>query len=181
MNTPTHRIYIAFGSNQNEPREQLLRARQTLALHPDLSEIAASPLYRTPPFGITEQADFLNAVCAYDTTLPPRCLLAALNAVEAAHGRIRAEKNGPRTLDLDILLYGQEIIRDPRLTIPHPGIAERAFVLVPLTDIAPALDIPGQGRIEELLAKVSRQGMSRQEWAAWQTILPANHNTSLKS
>lgn len=163
----SHTAYIAFGSNRDNPAAQLLRARQTLALHPGLRETAASPLYRTPPYGIVDQDDFINAVVAYETTLTPHCLLAALNAVEAAHGRVRAEKNGPRTLDLDILLYDRIIISDARLTIPHPGMTERAFVLIPLADIAPDIILPGHGGIAPLSAKLSRAGISRLDNPEW--------------
>ncbi|MDO5091552.1 MAG: 2-amino-4-hydroxy-6-hydroxymethyldihydropteridine diphosphokinase [Cardiobacteriaceae bacterium] len=165
-----HRTYIAFGSNQRDPLAQLLRARKTLALHPDLHEIAASHLYRTPPFGIESQPDFLNAVCAYDTTLSPRCLLAAINAVEAAHDRVRAEKNGPRTLDLDILLYDDRVIREARVMIPHPGLAERAFVLVPLADIAADVAVPGHDRVSALLARVDAHGVIREESTQWEHL-----------
>ena len=161
------RAYIAFGSNQNMPVAQLLRARRTLAQHPDLTEIAASMLYRTPPFGMAAQPDFVNAVCAYDTTLSPRCLLAAVNAVEAAQDRVRAEKNGPRTLDLDILLYDQEIIRDDRLTIPHAGLSQRAFVLMPLADIAAEHIVPGEGQVGELLARLDKTGICRLQESVW--------------
>lgn len=168
--TLPHRVYIAFGSNRESPVEQLIRARRTLALHPDLKEVAASRLYRTPPFGYTAQDDFINAVCAYDTSLTPRCLLAAVNAVEAAHGRVRALKNGPRTLDLDILLYDDDILHNARLTVPHPGIVERAFVLLPLADIAPTLAVPGQAPVCELLAGVSCEGISVITHPDWQEV-----------
>lgn len=164
-----HRVYIAFGSNQHNPENQLIQARHTLARHPDLSEQAASPLYRTPPFGYTEQDDFINAVCAYHTTLTPRSLLAALNAVEAAQGRIRTLKNGPRTLDLDLLLYDQDTLESERLTLPHPGICERAFVLLPLADIAPDLHIPGQGHIRTHLQTIDPSGITRIHHPEWTT------------
>lgn len=167
---PLHRTYIAFGSNQRDPLAQLLRARRTLALHPDLSEVAASFLYRTPPFGIESQPDFLNAVCAYETTLSPRCLLAAINAVEASQDRVRAEKNGPRTLDLDILLYDDCALHEERLTIPHPGLHERAFVLVPLADIAAELAIPGQDSVANLLARADKGGVVREKHPEWENF-----------
>lgn len=170
MSTGPHRAYIAFGSNQRDPLAQLLRARRTLALHPDLREIAASPLYRTPPFGITAQPDFLNAVCLYETSLAPRCLLAAINAVEAAQDRVRAEKNGPRTLDLDILLYDDCVLHEERLTIPHPGLPERAFVLAPLADIAADLVIPGENSVAELLSRADKSGVVREEIAEWENF-----------
>ena len=166
------RVFIALGSNQQNPCAQLLRARRTLALHPDMQEIAASPLYRTPPFGLLEQPDFINAVCAYDTALSPRCLLAALNAVEAAQDRVRAQKNGPRTLDLDILLYDDACINEARLTLPHPGIGERAFVLQPLADIEAEKEIPGLGSVRARLAQVDCSDMSR-------VLLPEWDNFSL--
>ena len=167
---PLHRTYIAFGSNQRDPLAQLLRARRTLALHPDLGEAAASFLYRTPPFGIESQPDFLNAVCAYDTVLSPRCLLAAINAVEASQDRVRAEKNGPRTLDLDILLYDDCALHEERLTIPHPRLHERAFVLVPLADIAAGLAIPGQDSVANLLARADKSGVVREEHPEWENF-----------
>jgi 2-amino-4-hydroxy-6-hydroxymethyldihydropteridine diphosphokinase len=119
---------------------------------------ARSRLYRTPPWGILEQPDFVNAAARLETALAPRQLLDALLAIEAAAGRVRGVTNGPRTLDLDLLLYGDQVIAVPGLVVPHPRLHQRAFVLLPLADVAPELEVPGQGRVAELLERVDTAG-----------------------
>ena len=147
------RAYIGLGSNLDDPVFQIRQALEALAALPDCRWVAGSPLYRTAPLGGPPgQPDYINAVAALDTVLTPDTLLAALQDLETAHGRIRAERWGPRTLDLDLLLYGQQVSADPRLTLPHPRLQERAFVLYPLYDIAPDLTLPGGGPLSELLA-----------------------------
>ena len=137
--------YIALGSNLDDPVDQLQRARARIARLPGVVLRACSSLYRTAPLGYHDQPGFINAVCALETQLSPQELLAHLQAVESHHGRKRSnEQNGPRTLDLDILLYGDQMITTPSLEIPHPRMLERAFVIVPLLEIAPDLQIPGQ-------------------------------------
>jgi len=117
--------------------------------------VARSRFYRTPPWGHVEQPDFVNAAIAVDTSLPALALLDALLATERAFGRVRdGERWGPRTIDLDLLAYGDDVIDDERLTVPHPRIAERAFVLLPLADIAADAVLPGVGRVDDLLARI---------------------------
>ena len=149
---PSVRAYVAIGSNLNDPVAQVRQAFRALAELPASQLIACSPLYRSAPVGgPPDQLDYVNAVTALDTVLNPDGLLTTLQAIEVQQGRIRTVRWGPRTLDLDLLLYGS-IRRDaPRLSLPHPRLHERAFVLYPLYDIAPDLMIPGQGSLTELL------------------------------
>lgn len=147
------RAYIGLGANLDDPVAQIRRAVTALATLPDTAVAARSSLYRSPPMGPRDQPDYVNAVAAIDTALAAEALLDALQHIERAHGRVRAGPRwGPRPLDLDILLYGERVIRGPRLTIPHPGLAERAFVLVPLAEIAPRLEVPGLGPVATLCA-----------------------------
>jgi len=163
--------YIGLGSNLARPRLQLQRACRALVQLPDSRLCRCSPFYRSRPLsiatkaeaGITaEQADYINAVVELETTLGPLALLDALQAIERAQGRVRTgQRWGARTLDLDILLYGQEIIAEPRLTVPHPGMAEREFVLYPLAHIAPRLVLPDGQSLSDLLAKCPLRGMQQ--------------------
>lgn len=154
------RAYIGIGSNLRDPANQVRRAFQALATLPASRLTARSPWYRTAPVGGPgDQPDYLNAVAALETALTPEDLLAALQAVENAQGRVRAERWGPRTLDLDLLLYGSITRDDPQLTLPHPRLHQRAFVLYPLHDIAPDLTIPGQGKLTALLGNCPSQGI----------------------
>ena len=121
--------------------------------------VHSSSLYRTAPVGITEQPEFVNAVAELETTLAPEALLDALFDIEERFGRIRAEKNGPRTLDLDLLLFNDQLIELPRLSLPHPRLHLRAFVLQPLAEIAPNLLIPGRGTVAAWLPAVANQGI----------------------
>lgn len=123
--------------------------------------MAASSLYRTAPVGLKHQPDFINAVVELLTVLPAPTLLDQLFAIEERFGRQRSVKNAPRTLDLDLLLYGDELSQDPQLTLPHPRLHERAFVLAPLAEIAPSLSIPGQGFVGELLRNCTAQRIHR--------------------
>ena len=153
------RAYVALGSNLGDSRQHLLSAVEALAALPHTEVIARSRIYRTPPWGVLDQPDFLNAAVALETALEPYDLLDALLAIERAAGRQRSgERWGPRTLDLDLLHVAGKTMHSTRLTLPHPHIAERAFVLLPLGDLAPELDIPGQGRVVELLRNVDTQG-----------------------
>ncbi|MDR9435678.1 MAG: 2-amino-4-hydroxy-6-hydroxymethyldihydropteridine diphosphokinase [Thiohalophilus sp.] len=149
--------YIALGSNLDDPLAQVSRAMAELDRMEGATLQAASSLYRSAPMGPADQPDYINAVVALETALSPHALLDALQAIEQAHGRQRGPQRwGPRTLDLDVLLYGEETINDQRLTIPHPGISERAFVLFPLQEIvAPDFIIPGHGSLQELLPRVA--------------------------
>lgn len=149
---------VALGSNLGDPRQQVLDAVAALAQLPFTRVLARSRLYRTPPWGVLEQPPFVNAAVLLDTGLAPHALLDALLAIEWRAGRVRGVRNGPRTLDLDLLHMEGVQMHDARLTLPHPRIAERAFVLLPLADIAPDLELPGQGRVAGLLASVDTQG-----------------------
>jgi 2-amino-4-hydroxy-6-hydroxymethyldihydropteridine diphosphokinase len=152
--------YIGVGSNLGDSRARVLAAFTALGALPRTRLMARSRLYRTRPFGPVQQADFINAVAGLLTQLPALELLAAIRNIEAAAGRVRAERWGPRTLDLDLLVYGGERIDQPELTVPHAGIAERGFVLAPLADIAPSLDVPGVGRVEQLLRTLGDDGIA---------------------
>ena len=155
-----HPAYIGVGSNLNDPPAQVLRAFAQLAELPRTKVILTSPIYRTRPFGPVDQPDFANAVVGLLTQLGPHELLQGLQAIEAAQGRPKERQHwGPRIIDLDVLVYGRERLKDPDLTVPHPGIVERNFVLYPLADIAPDLDIPGLGRVTELKGRVTSEGL----------------------
>jgi len=155
--------YVGLGSNLNDPPAQLRRAKAALAGLPGTRLIVVSAFYRNPPMGIQEQPHFVNAVAGLLTQLPPRELLAALKLIEQDHGRDRASAGhwGPRTLDLDFLVYGSLRMAEEGLTLPHPGIAERNFVLFPLLEIAPGLTIPGCGQLKDLAARLDRSGLER--------------------
>ncbi|HSO08275.1 MAG TPA: 2-amino-4-hydroxy-6-hydroxymethyldihydropteridine diphosphokinase, partial [Pelomicrobium sp.] len=129
----------------------------------DIRVTARSALYRTAPVGYLDQPDFINAVIAVETALPPRALLDALLAIERAHGRQREFPNAPRTLDLDILMYDHVTLHEPGLTLPHPRMHERAFVLKPLAEIAPELVLPGHGPVRELARHVDSAGVTALE------------------
>ncbi len=143
--------YVALGANLGDPRSQLLAAFADLARLPDTRPTGRSSLYRSAPLGYANQPDFLNAVARLETGLPPAELLARLQAIERAHGRVRRFRDAPRTLDLDLLLYGAARIDTPALTVPHPRMHERAFVLVPLLELDAGISIPGRGSAAELL------------------------------
>jgi 2-amino-4-hydroxy-6-hydroxymethyldihydropteridine diphosphokinase len=152
--------YIGVGSNLGESRARVLAAFEALEDLPRTRVVARSRLYRTRPYGPVPQGDFINAVARLDTQLSAHELLAGIRGIEAAAGRIRDARWGPRTLDLDLLLYGDERIESPELTVPHPGIAERGFVLAPLIDVAPGLRVPGAGRVEALLRELPSDGIA---------------------
>ncbi|HEX5353113.1 MAG TPA: 2-amino-4-hydroxy-6-hydroxymethyldihydropteridine diphosphokinase [Rhodanobacteraceae bacterium] len=154
----TSTAYVALGSNLDDPRAQVERGFEAIDDLPHTSLHARSRLYRTRPWGIAGQPDFVNAVARVETSLSPRDLLDSLLAIEIRAGRVRGPRNGPRTLDLDLLLYGEAELEEPGLTIPHPRLQERAFVLLPLADVANDLEVPGQGRVADLLARVDTAG-----------------------
>lgn len=153
--------YIALGANLGDPAATVNAAFAALDQLPQSRLLAKSALYRTAPVGIADQPEFVNAAALIDTTLAPEALLDALLGIEQAFGRVRAERNGPRTLDLDILLYDELTLATPRLTLPHPRLHLRAFVLQPLADLAPDLAIPGRGRLAAWLPAVANQGICR--------------------
>ncbi len=155
------RAYVALGSNLDDPAAQVRAGARALDKLPGTHLVRCSSLYRTAPVGVTDQPDFINAVCALDTSTPAGALMQALLDIERAHGRQRSIPGGPRTLDLDLLLYGELTCHEPGLTLPHPRLHERAFVLYPLSEIAPGLGIPGHGRVETLLAGCAGQMIER--------------------
>jgi len=153
--------FIALGSNLRDPQAQVRSGLRALARLPQTRLVRESSLYRNPPVGFREQPDFVNAVAQIETRLAPRALLGELLAIERAHDRIRDFANAPRTLDLDIVLYGDRVVREPGLTIPHARMEERAFVLVPLAEIAPDAVVPGRGRVADLAAQADATGLVR--------------------
>ena len=156
--------YLGLGANLDDPARQVRRAFDELAALPASRLVSRSPLYKSPPLGPPDQPDYINAVAALETTLPPLELLAALRAIEVRHGRTRVGSRwGPRSLDLDILLYGDLMLDSPELRLPHPGLHERAFVLYPLYDVAPELEVPGRGRVRELRARLAAPRIERLE------------------
>jgi 2-amino-4-hydroxy-6-hydroxymethyldihydropteridine diphosphokinase len=159
-----NRAFIALGSNLAHPRRQLAKAIARLDAQDGLRVIAVSPNYVTAPIGGPPQPDYVNAVAIVDTTLSPRALLARLHSIERRQKRRRDEsspRNAARTLDLDLLLYGARRIRSPQLTLPHPRMHERAFVLRPLADVAPGVTIPGRGLARRFLRDVRGQRIAR--------------------
>jgi 2-amino-4-hydroxy-6-hydroxymethyldihydropteridine diphosphokinase len=157
MNT----AYVALGANLGNPTAAVLAAFAALANLPESRVARCSSLYRTSPVGILSQPDFVNAVAVLETTLAPEALLDALLDIEARFGRVRRERNGPRTLDLDLLLYDDIELDLPRLTLPHPRLHLRAFVLLPLAEVAPDLAIPRRGSLAAWLPAVANQGIVR--------------------
>ncbi|WP_050477375.1 2-amino-4-hydroxy-6-hydroxymethyldihydropteridine diphosphokinase [Herbaspirillum rhizosphaerae] len=157
--TPTT-AYIGIGGNLGDARATVEDALRRLAQLPHTTLSAQSPLYRTAPVDAGGD-DYVNAVAQLITALTPHDLLKALQEIEQAHGRERPYRNAPRTLDLDILLYGDRTIADDVLTVPHPRMTQRAFVLIPLLDIDPAVVIPGVGAAQDLRAAVADQAIQR--------------------
>jgi 2-amino-4-hydroxy-6-hydroxymethyldihydropteridine diphosphokinase len=153
--------YIALGANLGDPAAQVEAACGELARLPETRLFARSGLYLSKPVGYAEQPDFVNAVVGVQTRLSPRALMTALLEIEARHGRDRTFKNAPRTLDLDLLLYDGLVMREPGLTLPHPRMAERPFVLVPLAEIAPDILVPGCGRAIDCLAGLAMDGIEQ--------------------
>ena len=155
-----HRAFIALGSNLQDPASQIRQALAGIAELPQTTLVRSSSLYRTAPVGYDGQPDFINAAAEVTTALPPTALLKALLHIEALHGRERPFPNAPRVLDLDLLLYEDLILQTPTLTLPHPRMHNRGFVLLPLAEIAPQLEIPGHGRVSDLADQCTDQGIS---------------------
>jgi len=153
--------YVGLGANMGEPRRQLEQALRELDEVRLTRVMSRSSLYRSAPLGYADQPDFVNAVAQLETRLPAKELLAELQAIEARHGRERSFANAPRTLDLDLLLFGEELVSEPDLTVPHPRMHERAFVLLPLLEIAPDAAIPGRGKASALLQHLGSQTVER--------------------
>jgi 2-amino-4-hydroxy-6-hydroxymethyldihydropteridine diphosphokinase len=154
--------YIGIGSNLDNPVVQVQEAIEELEAIPDSVLIARSSLYGSKPLGAADQPDYVNAVVAIDTVLSPQALLQVLQAIERRRGRERTgEKWGPRVLDLDLLLYGGRLINTADLTVPHPGLHERDFVLVPLEEIAGDISIPGHGRLSALISRCESHALRK--------------------
>jgi 2-amino-4-hydroxy-6-hydroxymethyldihydropteridine diphosphokinase len=153
--------FIALGSNLDDPAAQVRAGFAALAALPGTRLVARSSLYRSAPVGYKDQPDFINATACIITTLAPRALLNALLMIEREHGRVREFHNAPRTLDLDLLLYDNLQYHEEGLTLPHPRLHERAFVLAPLAEIAPTLSVPGWGGVQALLQGVDSAGIER--------------------
>jgi 2-amino-4-hydroxy-6-hydroxymethyldihydropteridine diphosphokinase len=153
--------FIGLGANLGEPETQLRRATAELGVLPRTRLLASSSLYRSAPVGVGPQPDFVNAVAKVETALSARGLLEELLTAEARAGRERPSPGAPRTLDLDLLLYGDAVIAEPGLVVPHPRMHERAFVLLPLAEIAADVTIPGRGNIRALLAACRGQKIEK--------------------
>jgi 2-amino-4-hydroxy-6-hydroxymethyldihydropteridine diphosphokinase len=157
--------FVALGANLGDPLATVKAALAALRELPQAELVAASSLYRTAPVGLRHQPDFINAVVEMTTVLPAPTFLAQLFAIEARFGRRRdfatPVPNAPRTLDLDLLLYGDLVSHDAQLTLPHPRMHQRAFVLAPLAEIAPELHIPGLGSVSKLLTRCTVQRIER--------------------
>ncbi len=150
--------YVGIGSNLDTPQDQVQCAVTALAEIDDTILVRTSPFYRSAPLDGSRQPDYINAVSALMTRLDAGALFEAMQAIEHAQGRSRdGKKWGPRTLDLDLLIYSSDVVDEKDLKVPHPGIAERNFVLLPLVDIAPYLRIPGLGRVSGLAAGVDKE------------------------
>jgi 2-amino-4-hydroxy-6-hydroxymethyldihydropteridine diphosphokinase len=146
--------FVGIGSNLGDRESHLRRALDLLAAEDGIEVVAVSGLRETEPVGPVEQGPFLNGAVQVSTELPSRELLERLLDVEQRLGRVRVERFGPRTIDLDLLVYGDEVVEEPGLTLPHPRLHERRFALEPLAELAPALVVPGRGRVSDLLAKL---------------------------
>lgn len=160
-------VFVGVGSNLDRPLKQLEQALSRIQRIPQSRFVRRSPMYWTPPWGDVDQPDFLNAVVEMSTELSPAVLLKALQQIEDAQGRERdsGRRWGPRSLDLDLLLYGRQIVDEPGLQVPHPRMTERAFVLLPLTELVPDIVIPGRGRASEWLKRLDISGLRRVEAA----------------
>ncbi len=156
-----HQAFIALGSNLQDPQAQVERALQTIANTANITLIKASSLYKTAPVGYENQPDFINAVAEIETDLNPIALLQTLLEIETQHGRERPFPNAPRVLDLDVLLYEGVATNTPELTLPHPRMHNRGFVMLPLAEIAPKINIGNHGYADDLAAKCDNQGVSK--------------------
>jgi 2-amino-4-hydroxy-6-hydroxymethyldihydropteridine diphosphokinase len=155
------RVVLALGSNLGDRMETLQGALDALFDAPGMEFVAVSPVYATAPVGGPEQPEYLNAVIVIDTALPAQLILDRAHGVEEVYGRVREETWGPRTLDVDVIVYGDQTSDDPTLTLPHPRAHERVFVLAPWHDVDPAAEIPGRGRVADLLQKTGLDGVRR--------------------
>jgi 2-amino-4-hydroxy-6-hydroxymethyldihydropteridine diphosphokinase len=154
-------VFLGLGSNLDNPEWQVQTAIREIDEIVDTGLVKISSLYQTLPVGILDQPAFINAVVQIETTLAPHDLLRSLMEIEDQHARVRAEKNGPRTLDIDILIFNEWRIDDDALTTPHPLMHERPFVLIPLLEVAPEVFIPTQGYAKDLLARLDGSGVRK--------------------
>ena len=161
------RAWIGLGANLGQPLAQLQSAIGALSQLPDTLLLAVSPLYGSAPVGPADQPDYLNAAALLQTSLPPHALLRELQAIENAHDRVRERHWGPRTLDLDLLLYDADIIATPELKVPHPELSHRAFVVLPLLDLEPGLSLPDGSALKGLLPALSGQGIHPVAASGW--------------
>jgi 2-amino-4-hydroxy-6-hydroxymethyldihydropteridine diphosphokinase len=153
--------YVAIGSNLSDPARQARSALERLAKLPDTRLVATSRLYKATPLGPQDQPEFINACAGLVTRLAPEALLGSLREIERAMGKVPPPVRwGPRIIDLDLLMYGGELRTGPELTLPHPRMHERNFVLYPLAEIAPELMVPGHGRVADLAERAGRQGLA---------------------
>lgn len=152
-------VFIGLGSNLDSPKQHITTAIESIGEIQSTHVTKVSSLYKSKPVGPQDQGDYVNAVVELETELTPLDLLDNLQTIENEHGRVRNERWGPRTLDLDILMYGEEIIQNDRLTIPHVEMINRCFVLVPLAEIIPDIHIPGKGPVNDLLNTVNQDGL----------------------
>jgi len=153
--------YIGLGSNLEQPRQQIVDAISALASLESSALTGVSSLYRSHPLGPQDQPNYINAVVELKTSLSALALLSQLQAIESEHERVRVQHWGPRTLDLDLLLYGEEEISHERLQVPHPELANRNFVLIPLYEIVADMTIPGAGKLKDLVVKMDRSGLQK--------------------
>jgi 2-amino-4-hydroxy-6-hydroxymethyldihydropteridine diphosphokinase len=153
--------YVGLGANIGDPGRQMKHAIEELKKLPDTKFVLMSGMYKSTPLGYADQPDFLNAVACLDTELSAAHLLGNLRKIEQRQGRERSFANAPRTLDLDLLLYGDQVLDTAALTLPHPRMHERAFVLQPLLELDPAISIPGRGKASTLLAACGSQKIER--------------------
>jgi 2-amino-4-hydroxy-6-hydroxymethyldihydropteridine diphosphokinase len=153
------KVVLALGSNLGDRLANLQAGVDVLCTEPGLDDVAVSPVYETDPVGGPAQPDYLNAVLVARTSLLPRAVLGRGQAAEAALGRVRDQRWGPRPLDVDVIVYGDQASADPELTLPHPRAHERAFVLAPWHDVDPSAVIPGHGQVADLLAAVGTTGI----------------------
>ena len=160
---PIFQVFIALGSNLEDPVFQVRKAFDEIAILPECNLLSCSSLYRSAPIGKCDQPDFINAVVQIETTLSPYNLLKALLQIEQNHGRVRRLPNGPRTLDLDILMYDKLECNKHNLILPHPRMHQRAFVLKPLMEISKDCFIPGRGAVAELLSACAEQRLEREK------------------
>ena len=158
----TIRVYIGLGSNLEDPVAQVLEAVEELEMIPDSILVSRSSLYRGKPMGPADQPDYVNAVVAMDTLLSAENFLQELIRIEDLQGRARGgEKWGPRIIDLDLLMYGKQKINTPDLIVPHPGMHERDFVIIPLSELVGDVNVPGQGRLTALINKCENHSLRK--------------------